>query len=105
MFTSLRCELRHKGVHVMIVCPGFIRTNLQTRALGCDGGLATHEQTKVGKEDTPENAARQILEGIEKKKTMLVLTFMGKLGYLVSRLFPDLYERLMTRQFKKELDQ
>ncbi|MDA8134343.1 MAG: SDR family oxidoreductase [Desulfobacteraceae bacterium] len=105
MFTSLRCELRHKGVHVMIVCPGFIRTNLQTRALGCDGGIATHEQTTVGREDTPENAARQILEGIEKKKTMLVLTFMGKLGYLVSRLFPDLYERLMTSRFKKELDQ
>jgi NAD(P)-dependent dehydrogenase (short-subunit alcohol dehydrogenase family) len=105
MFTSLRCELRHKGVHVMIVCPGFIRTNLQTRALGCDGRLATHEQTKVGREDTPENAARQILEGIEKNKTMLVLTFMGKLGYLVSRLFPDLYERLMTSRFKKELDQ
>nr|NJM03132.1 SDR family NAD(P)-dependent oxidoreductase [Desulfobacula sp.] len=105
MFTSLRCELRHKGVHVMIVCPGFIRTNLQTRALGCDGGIAAHEQTTVGREDTPENAARQILEGIEKKKTMLVLTFMGKLGYLVSRLFPDLYERMMTGRFKKELDQ
>ena len=89
----------------MIVCPGFIRTNLQTRALGCDGRLAAHEQTKVGKEDTPENVARQILEGIEKKKTMLVLTFMGKLGYLVSRLSPGLYERLMTGRFKKELDE
>ncbi len=33
MFTSLRCELRTKGVHVLIVCPGFIKTNLQTRAL------------------------------------------------------------------------
>ncbi|MFA5906648.1 MAG: SDR family oxidoreductase [Desulfobacula sp.] len=105
MFTSLRCELRHKGVHVMIVCPGFIRTNLQTRALGCDGRIATREQTKVGKEDTPENVARQIIKGIEKKKAILVLTFMGKLGYLVSRLFPVLYEHLMTRQFKKELDE
>ena len=104
MFTSLRCELRHKGVQVMIVCPGFIRTNLQTRALGCDGKIAAHEQPRVGTEDTPENVARQILEGIEKRKTMLVLTFMGKLGYLVSRLSPGLYERLMTRQFKKELD-
>ncbi len=105
MSTSLRCELRHKGVHVMVVCPGFIRTNLQTRALGFDGGIATHEQTKVGKEDTPENAARQIVKGIKKRKAMLVLTFMGKLGYLVSRLSPVLYEHLMTRQFKKELDE
>ena len=42
LFTSLRCELRYKGVHVMIVCPGFIRTNIQTRALGGDGKIAIH---------------------------------------------------------------
>jgi NAD(P)-dependent dehydrogenase (short-subunit alcohol dehydrogenase family) len=103
MFTSLRCELRHKGVHVMIVCPGFIKTNLQTRALGSDGEIASHEQTTVGKSDTPENVAKQIADGIIKKKPMLVLTFMGKLAYFVSRFFPLLYEHIMTRQFKDEL--
>jgi NAD(P)-dependent dehydrogenase (short-subunit alcohol dehydrogenase family) len=103
LFTSLRCELRHKGVHIMIVCPGFIRTNLQTRALGSDGSIATHEQTKIGKEDTPENAARQIVKGIIKKKSIMVLTFMGKAGYLLSRLSPSLYEHIMTNKFKKEL--
>jgi NAD(P)-dependent dehydrogenase (short-subunit alcohol dehydrogenase family) len=103
LFTSLRCELRHKGVHVMIVCPGFIRTHLQTRALGSDGKIATHEQTTIGKEDTPENVAKQIVKAIEKKKNMVVLTFMGKLGYLISRLSPLLYEHLMTHQFRKEL--
>jgi len=103
LFTSLRCELRNKGVHVMIVCPGFIRTNLQTRALGSDGKIATHEQTMVGKEDTPENVAKQIVKGILKKKSILVLTFMGKLGYLVSRLSPLLYEYIMTHKFRKEL--
>jgi NAD(P)-dependent dehydrogenase (short-subunit alcohol dehydrogenase family) len=103
LFTSLRCELKSKDVHVMIVCPGFIRTNLQTRALGSDGKIATHEQTKIGKEDTPENAAKQIVKAMTQKKPMLVLTFIGKIGYLVSRLFPGLYETLMTKQFKKEL--
>ncbi len=103
MFTSLRCELRHKGVHVMIVCPGFIKTNLQTRALGSDGNIASHEQTIIGKADTPENAAKRIVQGIIKRKSMLVLTFMGKTGYIISRLFPIVYEYLMTRQFKDEL--
>jgi NAD(P)-dependent dehydrogenase (short-subunit alcohol dehydrogenase family) len=103
LFTSLRCELGHKGVHVMIVCPGFIKTNLQTRALGSDGRIASHDQTIIGKADTPENVAKQIVKGIIKKKPMLVLTFMGKIGYLISRFSPPLYEYLMTRQFKKEL--
>ena len=87
----------------MIVCPGFIKTNLQTRALGSDGEIASHEQTTVGKSDTPENVAKQIANGIVKKKSMLVLTFMGKIAYLISRFFPLLYERIMTRQFKDEL--
>jgi len=103
MFTSLRCELRHKGVNVMIVCPGFIKTNLQTRALGSDGKIASHEQTTIGKSDTPENVAKQIADGVVKKKSILVLTFVGKFAYLVSRFFPLLYERIMTRQFKEEL--
>ena len=102
-FTSLRCELRHRGVHVMIVCPGFIKTNLQTRALGGDGHIATHEQTRIGRQQTPEFVAAQIRAGAEAETPMLVFTFFGKLGYLISRLRPGLYERLMTRQFRSEL--
>lgn len=102
-FTSLRCELRHKGVHVMIVCPGFIKTNLQERALGGDGKVATREQTRIGGQQTPEFVAEHIRIGAQRNQSMLVFTFFGKMGYLISRLWPSLYERLMTRQFKSEL--
>jgi NAD(P)-dependent dehydrogenase (short-subunit alcohol dehydrogenase family) len=103
-FTSLRCEIRHKGVHVMIVCPGFIKTNLQTRALGGDGEVTTRKQTIVGKQQTPEFVGNEILNGVLRKRSMMVFTVMGKLGYLISRFCPALYERLMTRQFKSELN-
>ncbi len=103
LFTSLRCELRSKDVHVMIVCPGFIKTNLQKRALGADGSIATHDQTKIGREDTPEHVAAQIATAITSEKSNLVLTFMGKLGYYVHRISPVLYEKIMTQKFKKEL--
>jgi NAD(P)-dependent dehydrogenase (short-subunit alcohol dehydrogenase family) len=103
LFTSLRCELRHKGVHVMIVCPGFIKTNLQQRALGSDGSIATHEQTRIGKQGTPKEAARQIVKHASRRTDMVVLTGMGKMGYFFSRLAPKLYERIMTHQFKEEL--
>lgn len=102
-FTSLRCELRHKGVHVMIVCPGFIKTNLQTRALGGDGNIAVHEQTRIGRQQTPEAVADQILKGAQSESPMMVLTLVGKIGVLISRVWPSLYERLMTFQFKAEL--
>lgn len=104
LFTSLRCEMRSLGVHVMVVCPGFIQTNLQTRALGTDGGIAAHEQTRVGGQQTPEHVAGQIVAGVIKQKNNLVLTFMGRLGHYIHRLSPVLYEKLMTRQFKNELE-
>lgn len=88
----------------MIVCPGFIKTNLQTRALGADGNIATHDQTTIGRPDTPEHAARAIVTGVLKKKANLVLTFMGRLGHYIHWLSPVLYEKMMTRQFKKELE-
>ncbi len=103
-FTTLRCELRHKGVHVMIIAPGFIKTNLQSRALGGDGKLATHEQSRIGQQQTPEYVARHIHKAAANGKDMLVFTSFGKAGYLISRLCPPLYERIMTRQFKSELE-
>jgi NAD(P)-dependent dehydrogenase (short-subunit alcohol dehydrogenase family) len=104
LFTSLRCELRHTGAHVMIVCPGFIQTNLQTRALGGDGNITNVPQSTVGRQDTPESAAEIIYDGAVKRKNLLVLTGMGKIGYWVNRLAPVLYERIMTNKFKSELD-
>jgi NAD(P)-dependent dehydrogenase (short-subunit alcohol dehydrogenase family) len=104
LFTSLRTELRESGVHVMIVCPGFVKTNLQTCALGGDGRVTDHPQSRVGAQDTPENTARAIYRGAVRRKYNLVLTPVGKLGYWMNRIAPLMYERLMARQFRSELD-
>ena len=103
LFTSLRTELRGTGTDVMIVCPGFIRTNLQTRALGCDGNVSRHPQSRVGKQSTADAAALDIFKGALKRRRMLVLTPVGKLSYWISRLAPAFYERLMANKLRSEL--
>jgi short-subunit dehydrogenase len=102
-FTSLRSEIRESGVHIMLVCPGFVETNLQTRALGGDGQVTTHPQSMVGKPTSAEKVAADIFKGAQARKPLLVLTPVGKLSYWISRLAPVLYERLMARQVKEEL--
>ncbi len=102
LFTSLRSEVRDQGVHVMVVCPGFIMTHLQDRALG--GGWTRHPQSRVGRQDTPERAAEAIFRGTQKEKDLLVLTAMGKIAYWISRLAPGFYERRMASRFKAELE-
>ncbi len=103
LFTSLRTEIRETGAHVMIVCPGFVETNLQTRALGCDARVTTHPQSTVGRPDTPERVAEAIYQGALKRRHLLVLTPVGKISYWISRVAPIFYERIMARQLRSEL--
>ena len=100
LFTSLRAEIRSSGVHVMIVCPGFVETNLQTRALGGNGRITSHPQSRVGRQTSPEQVADAVYQGVIKRKHLLILSPVGKLTYWLNRLTPLLYERLMTRQLK-----
>jgi NAD(P)-dependent dehydrogenase (short-subunit alcohol dehydrogenase family) len=103
-FTSLRAELRDTGLHIMIVCPGFVKTNLQTRALDGDGRVTSHPQSLVGKPASPEKIADAILKGTLRRRKLLILTPVGKLSYLISRFAPVLYESLMARQVQEELN-
>jgi short-subunit dehydrogenase len=87
----------------MLVCPGFVETNLQTRALGGDGQVTTHPQSTVGKPTSAARVAEDIFKGVQRRKPLLVLTPVGKLSYWISRLAPTLYERIMARQLREEL--
>jgi NAD(P)-dependent dehydrogenase (short-subunit alcohol dehydrogenase family) len=103
LFTSLRAELIGSGVHILIVCPGFVKTQLQTRALDGDGRVTRHPQSTVGRQDSPERVAKAVYRAMLKKKNILVLSPIGKLTYWLSRIAPSLYERLMARQLRSEL--
>ena len=103
-FTSLRSELSGTGLHIMIVCPGFVKTNLQTRALDGDGAVTTHPQSMVGKPTSADKVADAIWKGTRQRRDLLILTPVGKLSYWISRFAPGLYERLMARLVRQELN-
>jgi NAD(P)-dependent dehydrogenase (short-subunit alcohol dehydrogenase family) len=103
LFESLRTEVKDAGVHVLMLCPGFTRTNLQDRALDGDGSITRHPRSKVGAEDTPEHVAEAVFQGVMRRKRMLVLTPTGKMTYWLSRLAPGLYEKIMANRLKHEL--
>jgi NAD(P)-dependent dehydrogenase (short-subunit alcohol dehydrogenase family) len=104
LFASLRSELAPRGVDVMIVCPGFTRTGLSTSALDADGSVTRHPQSTVGKLATPESVAAAVFTGASRSRRMLVLTPTGKLTMVLGRLWPALYERLMARSLRQELE-
>ena len=105
LFNTLRAELKGLGVHVMIVCPGFTKTNLQSRALAGNGGPAKDPRTKYGKESSPDLVAEAVYDGVINRKRWIVLTAVGKLSHLLCKVSPALYDWLMTRNLKSSKEE
>ena len=103
LFGTLRAEMKGDGVHVMIVCPGFTRTNLQAKAMDGKGRFTPHPRSMVGREASPSEVAEAILRGAKKRKSLLVLTPAGKLSYYLFRIAPGVYERWMAKKLQIEI--
>jgi short-subunit dehydrogenase len=103
-FESLRTELGPQGVHVMMVCPSFIATQIDRNALGGDGRPVRHAQVTVGRPLTADAAAQQIVTGAARQRRLLLVGRTAWLAWWVSRLAPSLYEKLMARRLRGELE-
>ena len=101
-FESLRTELFHQGVHVMMACPGFTRTQLQSRALHRAKNQPRDEEDWVGKQANPEEVAGAIYRGALKRKRLLILTPVGKLSYYLNKFAPTQYESMMARKLGRK---
>jgi short-subunit dehydrogenase len=99
---SLRTELLHSGVHVMVACPGFTTSNIRVAALSKDGAAHGETSMEEGKMMTSEAVAEQIVNGIRAKKRTLVMTGQGKLTVWLNKLLPALADKLVFNHFTKE---
>lgn len=105
LFESLGAEVADRGVGVLMVCPSFVETGLEAKTLGADGKRIHRPRSKVGELGNPDDVAREVLRAARAGKRRLVLTPVGKTSALLSRIAPGLYERLMVRSLRSELDE
>lgn len=104
LFETLRTELAGTGVTVTIVCPGFTNTGIAHAALGGDGSLTSHRQSTVGRIASAQEVATALYRAVAKEKRLVVLSTVGKLTYLINKISPALYERMMLKSLKSELE-
>jgi NAD(P)-dependent dehydrogenase (short-subunit alcohol dehydrogenase family) len=105
LFESLGAELADAGVRVLMVCPSFVESGLEASTLGGDGKRVSRPRSKVGKLGNADEVAADVLKAAEAGRRRLVLTPVGKTSAVLSRLAPGLYERLMIRSLRSELDE
>ncbi|XP_077526392.1 dehydrogenase/reductase SDR family protein 7-like isoform X3 [Haemaphysalis longicornis] len=101
-FDSLLSEVAQYNIHVCVVSPGYIRTNLSMNALTGSGAVygVMDETTATGM--APEDVADIVLEAVVNKRTDLVVaSFVPRLVLLVRALLPWLYFAIMKGRAKR----
>jgi NAD(P)-dependent dehydrogenase (short-subunit alcohol dehydrogenase family) len=104
LFATLRTELKPYGVDVLIAAPSFIDTPLRRHTIGGDGEITQHPQSRVGRMMSPEDAAERIVWAVERRRQNLVLGGVGRATRYLYALAPGIYERMMARSLRSELD-
>ncbi|MBO6827363.1 MAG: SDR family NAD(P)-dependent oxidoreductase [Sneathiella sp.] len=99
-FKSLRSEEKPYNVNVLIAAPSFVATNLGNGDQQADG-TGRPGAAEDGKDYmSPENAAEEILRGLDKASPMIPVGRIAKLAWRINRFAPRLYQKLMEREIK-----
>ena len=98
-FDSLRIELKDSGVSVTVVYPGFVFSEINTRALAPDGKPYGERAYKRKKGETMETdeCCRQIIAATVRRDRDLVMTWRAKVGRLLKLVAPALVDRMALR--------
>lgn len=99
---ALRIELMDKGVHVMMVAPGFTASEIREKALLKDGKMQGTSHMNEAKLMSPDVVAKGIADGTEARKRDVIFTTKGKLALLWQKLFPSSLDNKVLAEFKKE---
>ncbi|MBX2963311.1 MAG: SDR family oxidoreductase [Cyclobacteriaceae bacterium] len=98
-YDTLRLEVAPEGVNVLLVCPGFVRTNVAKNSLNKDGVAINQDNNKIQKGLDPDDVANEILNAIEKSKDEIIIAGRPeRTGILLKRLFPSLFAQMMRKR-------
>jgi NAD(P)-dependent dehydrogenase (short-subunit alcohol dehydrogenase family) len=99
---TLGFELAPWGIDVSVVCPFFFRTNLHESFAGKDTALQDAGARLItGAGADAADVARVVLEGIDRRRPIILTEGTGRRAYHGKRLARPLYNRLMTAQARR----
>jgi short-subunit dehydrogenase len=103
-YEALRTEVMTRGVHVLVVCPGFTSSNIRNAALTADGKVQGESPRDEKKMMSADEVAERTFRAAKKKKRDLILTFQGKMAVFLNKFVPGLLDKMIYNMMKKEQD-
>ncbi len=101
---TLRIENLRNGLRVLIMCAGFTKSEIRTKALTADGtpqGFTPREEEKMM---TSEHVAHEIYRAIRRHRNYVILTLEGKAIAVVKRIAPRFLEHQAYKRMASEPD-
>lgn len=99
-FNSLRAELwkESKDIHVTLVTPGWIRTNVTINALTGDGSQLNQMDPTTDKGMSPKVLAERMVRAIERQKEEVYIGgSKEQWAILVNQYFPRLFSKIVRQ--------
>lgn len=96
-FDALRAEVSGRGVHVTIVCPGFINTKISVNALCADGSCHGVMDEAQASGMAPSVCAEKIIAAMEAGKDEVLVGGREIAGVYLKRFVPSLFNRIIAR--------
>jgi short-subunit dehydrogenase len=98
-FETVAAEYFNHNIHITIVCPGRVQTNISLHALEKDGKPHGKLDPGQAKGITAKQAAKKIVRAFQKKKPEILVGKNELIMVYIKRFFPNLCRKL-TRKIK-----
>ena len=94
---GLRAEVYDKNIHITLICPGFVRTEVSLHALRGDGQEHGQMDETIAKGMPAEVCARHILNALHKRKEEVSIARYEKIALYLKRFTPGLFSKLIRK--------
>jgi dehydrogenase/reductase SDR family protein 7B len=96
-FDTLRAETSGGGIKVLLVCPGFVRTNVAKNSLDRNGQPINKDNNLIAGGLDPLYVSEQVLDAIQSyKEEIIVAGAKEKFAILIKRFAPGIFSKFIS---------
>lgn len=97
-FETVRAEYYDNNINVLVVCPGYIQTNVSVNALTGDGSAQNTMDSTTGSGIMPERCAALIAKAIRKGRQQVIISgARERLGIIVKKFLPKVFATIARK--------
>lgn len=100
-FESLRLENEHKGLKVLMVCPGKINTNISINASSSNGNTNGVMEPEHENAMSAAECADHIIKAMQNGKEEILVGGKELLAVKIKRFFPNWFSKIIRKQAPK----